>query len=55
MSWLHLPFDLMKIQLEEPAEAAEELLYVVNRTTRTPSRPMQIILAALRLRARQPK
>ena len=50
--WLSLPYTLLRIRIERPNDAAEEVRYLSSRgPSYSRSRPMQIILAALRRRA----
>lgn len=52
VSWLRLPFMLLRIRTQRPADAAEVLRYF--KTKRLPylrTRPMRIVLAALRRQA----
>ena len=54
-AWLNLPLTLLKIRSERPRDAAEEVRYLESRqSSYVSSRPMQIILAALRERATAP-
>jgi hypothetical protein len=51
VSWLRLPFTLLSIRGESLADAAEEVRYLEShRRSYLSSRPMQIVLAALRRR-----
>ena len=55
-AWLHLPFTLLKIRGERPRAAAEAVRYLESRhSSYVSSRPMQIILEALRRRAAEPE
>lgn len=52
IAWLRLPLTLLNIRGERPRDAAEEVRYLESRhASYVSSRPMKIVLAALRRRA----